>query len=94
MRVIWQRRALRQFFAIHDYIATNDPVAAGQIVLEIEAAIERLIAFPFLGRTGDIVGIRLLQIPGRPYVLPYRIVDDAIEITAVFDQRRDPEDRL
>jgi plasmid stabilization system protein ParE len=59
----------------------------------IAAAARRLTVFPQLGRASDRLDIRLLQVPGLPYLLPYRVVEDEIEIVAVFDERmeRPPE---
>jgi plasmid stabilization system protein ParE len=54
----------------------------------------RLKQFPNLGHVGEWIGVRELQVPGRHNVLPYRLNGEIIEILAVFDQRRDPEDMV
>ena len=94
MRVKWQRRALRQLIAIHESIAANGPAAADRIAFEIDQSAQKLKSFPLLGRQSDKIGLRLLQVPGRPYVLIYSITPDVIDIASVFDQRRNPEDMI
>lgn len=93
MRLRWQRRALADLFQIQAYIAQHNPDAADTVAREIQNAAIRLKQFLRLGHVSDIIGIFELQVPGRPYVLPYRIADDIIQILAVFDQRRDPKDK-
>ncbi len=94
MRLRWQRRALSDLFAIQAHIARHNPAAADAVGWEIQTAAMRLKQFPNLGHSGEWIGVRELQVPGRPYVLPYRLNGEIIEILAVFDQRRDPEDLL
>jgi len=56
---------------------------------DISGAARRLVMFPQLGRPSDHIGIRLLQVPGRHYLLPYRLDGGDIEILAVFDERQE-----
>lgn len=93
MRLRWKKRALNDFFAIKAYIAKNNPEAADRVGTEIQAAAIRLKQFPQLSHPGERIGILELQVPGRPYTLPYRITGEFIEILSVFDQRRDPEEK-
>lgn len=51
-------------------------------------AVERLAARPNLGRPGRVAGTRELVIPGTPYVIPYRLRGDGLEIIAVFHGRQ------
>ncbi len=89
MRLKWLRRARADLFGIHDYIAKHDPDAADRVAREIEMAAIRLKSFPQLGRPAHAVEVRLMQVPGLPYLLPYRVRGKFIEIVAVFDQRRE-----
>jgi plasmid stabilization system protein ParE len=90
VRLKWLRQARTDLFSIHDFIAAHNPHAAERVSQDISQAALRLKMFPQLGRTAHRSDVRLLQVPGRPYLIPYRIVDDTIEILAVFDQRREP----
>ena len=63
MRVIWSDRALERVEEIAGYIAQDSPSAAKRWVEELFAEVERLGAFPEMGKPGrDIAtpGIREL----------------------------------
>ena len=94
MRLRWRKRALRNFFAIHRFISNRNPGAGHRIGVEIQNAALRLKQFPRLGHPGEKVGVFELQVPGRPYLITYRIADEVVEILSVFDQWRDPEDLI
>lgn len=94
MRLRWKRRALQDFFRIKRHIARHNPVAAEEIGIEIQNAALHLKTLPRLGHAGERTSVLELQVPGRPYVLPYRINGEVIEILTVFDQRRNPEDKF
>jgi toxin ParE1/3/4 len=45
-----------------------------------------------MGRVGRIEGTRELVVSGLPYILPYRIVDDVVQIASViYTSRKWPE---
>lgn len=94
MRLLWSRRAQRQLTRIQAWIGRSNSSAAERVVAKIVATARRLEQFPGLGHPSEQDDIRLLQAAGLTYVLPYRVAGDDIEILAVFDQRRDPEDML
>jgi plasmid stabilization system protein ParE len=75
--------------SIYRYVAERNPAAAQGIMNDIAGAARLLVRFPQLGRPSDGTGIRLLQVPGRPSLLPYRMADGDIEILGVFDERQE-----
>lgn len=84
MKILRTRRYLQELAAIGDYIADRNPRAAHQIVNEIDGKTERLLsANPFIGRSGEIEGTRELVIPGTPYIVAYRVTDQAVEVLFV-----------
>ena len=87
MRLIWRPRARRELFAIFEYIAHHDFGAAEGIAAEIDQSAQRLKTFPQLGKPSRDVNVRLLQVPNRPYLLPYQVKRDRVEILAVLDER-------
>ena len=92
MRVRWLRRALANLDAEAEYIAVDDPAAAGRVVLRILRAVGLLKKNPALGRAGRVAGTRELVVAGTPYVVPYRVRGEAVEILRVFHAaRRWPE---
>ena len=93
MRLKWLSKARADLISIHGYIQTYNPAAAERISKEITRAALRLKTFPQLGRPSDQLGVRLMQVPRLPYLLPYRVSGNVIEILAVFDERRErPEE--
>ena len=84
MRIVWTRRYLSELEAISDYIGERNPRASARVVNTIHSKTERLLSSnPFIGRTGEIRGTRELVIPGTPYIVAYRVTDQAAEILFV-----------
>ncbi len=88
MRVKWLQVALANLEAAADYIAKDNPAAAGRFVQEIFRAAELLARNPAMGRPGRVPGTRELVIPNTPYILPYRVRANAVEILRVFHAAR------
>jgi addiction module RelE/StbE family toxin len=87
VKLVWSDRATADLHAIFNYIETRNPLSAQKVMLQIATVAEQLADFPELGRPAEVSGIRLLQVPHRPYLLPYRIFGNEVEILAVFDER-------
>jgi len=88
MEIVWRRAALNDLQAIREFIAEDNPDAAGRIVTAIHSAAERLADHSRLGRTGRVAGTRELVIPRTPYIVAYRIVADQIRVLAVIHASR------
>ena len=88
MTVVWSPRAIGHLAGLRAYIARDNPDAAGRIAMTILAAAERLAELPHVGRPGRVSGTRELVVPGTPYVIPYRLRGDRLEIIAVFHGRQ------
>ncbi|MFZ0686965.1 MAG: type II toxin-antitoxin system RelE/ParE family toxin [Terriglobales bacterium] len=71
-----------------EYIAQDNPAAAARIVVAIENAVENLKRFPALGRPGRVSGTRELVVSGTPYIIPYRVRGDTIELLLVLHASR------
>jgi toxin ParE1/3/4 len=94
MQVAWTAAALRDLAAIRVYVASDNPRAADQQIALIFAAVARLSDFPELGRIGRRSMTRELVIPRTPYIIPYRIRADTIEVLRVLHGRQGWPDRL
>lgn len=94
MRLRWTRLAERDLDEIAAYIGQDNPAAAARVVLELIDQVETLLpAYPAIGRPGRVVGTRELVIGELPYVIPYRVRGQDIEILRVLHtSRRWPED--
>lgn len=94
MTIAWSPRAIRHLSALRAYIARDNPEAAADVALTLLAAVERLAELPNLGRPGRLAGTRELVVPGTPYVIPYRVGRERLEIIAVFHGRQQWPSRL
>ena len=88
MRVKWLKAAVASLIAETEYIGRDNPAAAARVEIPIKRAVEQLSKFPALGRAGRVPGTRELVVPGTPYVLPYRVRHEAVEILRVFHGAR------
>lgn len=88
MRVKWLRRALQNLEAEADYIALDNPVAAQSFLQHVIESVAALSDYPGIGRPGRVYGTRELVISRYPYIVPYRVKDDAIEVLRVFHTAR------
>ena len=73
---------------IGDFVARDNPSAARRLVARIAASVEALGDHPHLGRPGRITGTRELVVAETPYIVPYRVRGDDVEILAVFHGAR------
>ena len=54
----------------------------------ILAAVDLLQTQPQMGRPGRVLGTRELVVPQTPYIIPYRVRRERLELMAVFHGRR------
>jgi toxin ParE1/3/4 len=72
------------------HIAQEDQDAAIRIYAHIMERVAALATAPNAGRPGRVFGTRELVIERYPYIVPYRVRGDAVEILRVFHTRRLP----
>ena len=88
MKIVWSRRAIRHLTALREYIAEDSPQNAAEVAGRIVETVELLVTQPQIGRPGRIAGTRELIVPDTPYLLPYRIRSQRLEIIAVLHGRQ------
>jgi toxin ParE1/3/4 len=88
MNIIWYPAAERDLFALADYIAEDNPQAALRVYDTIRKSVDRLAAFPHIGRIGRAEKTRELVIPGLPYIVVYSIDGQDVKIWAVYHTSR------
>jgi toxin ParE1/3/4 len=86
--IVWSPRAIEHLAHVRAYIARDNPKAANRIAGVLLHAVERLAELPNLGRPGRVAGTRELLVPGTPYVIPYRLRGERVEVIAVFHARQ------
>ena len=88
MRIRWTRPAADALSAIQEYIARENPRAAFEVVQHIRVAVDQLRDHPQIGRPGRVRGTYELVIHRMPYVVPYRIKSDEVQVLSVFHTSR------
>jgi toxin ParE1/3/4 len=88
MNAVWSPRAIGHLVAIKEYIEKDSEGNAARIAARILDAIEILRTQPQMGRPGRLAGTRELVVSGTPYIVPYRVKQERLELLAVFDGRR------
>jgi toxin ParE1/3/4 len=94
LRVRWLNRALRDLDEAEAYIAQDDPQAAAGMILRIVRAASHLKEQPGIGRTGRVPGTKELIVPNTPFIVPYRVKDDTVQILRVYHSSRKWPDLL
>jgi addiction module RelE/StbE family toxin len=91
-RLEYAPRYFRRLEDIRERIAVGNPTAASRMVERIRASVKRLATSPALGRPGRVAGTRELVIPHTPYIVPYRVKGDVVQIiTILHGAQRWPE---
>ncbi|MHB1222312.1 MAG: type II toxin-antitoxin system RelE/ParE family toxin [Gammaproteobacteria bacterium] len=88
MRVEFSEAARHDLIEIITYIAQENPVAAYEVDAEIHRQIGMLVSQPDIGRPGRISGMKELVIVGLPYISPYQVKSDTVEILRVLHTSR------
>ena len=88
MRLTWSPEARADLREMVLYLADKNPYAARALYERIETIAAELVAAPYIGRPGKIPGTRELVITNTPYILPYQIRSDTIEILRVYHGAR------
>lgn len=88
MRVKWLRKALLNLDNEASYIAPDNPKVAAEFVIHLRDSALILGDQPNLGRPGRILGTRELVVAKFPYILPYRVRNETVEILRVFHTAR------
>jgi toxin ParE1/3/4 len=94
MNAVWSPRAIRHLIAIRKYIERDSEGNAAAVAGWILDAIELLRTQPQMGRPGRLAGTRELVVSGTPYIVPYRVRRERLELLAVFDGCRQWPRRL
>lgn len=88
MKIFWTKLALQDLDHVWNYIAADKPEAADSTIERIEKTVDGLLSYQNAGRPGRVKATRELVILGTPYIVPYRIKRDRIEILAVIHGAR------
>ena len=84
MKIVWFKSAILDLISVKQYIAQDSPTAARQVVARIGDAVSLLSTQPGIGRPGRVPNTKELVIDRTPYILPYRVRDNRVEILRVL----------
>jgi toxin ParE1/3/4 len=89
MIIFWSPQAINDLAVLRAYIAEDDPAAAQRVALHIIRSIEQLLSGnPDMGRPGRVPGTRELVVPRTPYIVPYRIRNNRLQVLRVYHGAR------
>ena len=93
MTLTWSPEAIDDLASLRTYLSEDDPAAAKRVALHIIHCIEELLSNNAqLGHPGRVPGTRELVIPKTPFVVPYRLHHEVLQILRVYHHaRRWPE---
>ena len=89
MSLRWEARALTELRMMYGFLSRDDPAAAKRMVNWLEEATGRLLIIPKSSRPDMMDRVRILAVPGAPYVVVYRVSRDVVDILGmVYTTRR------
>jgi toxin ParE1/3/4 len=88
MKIKWVRLALDDLDAAGEFIAPDNPKAAGRVLKRIWETVQLLAEHPDAGRPGRVPGTRELVISDTPFIIPYRVVENTVQILRVLHGKR------
>src|SRR6202049_4346655 len=89
MTPTWSPEAIDDLISLRTHISEDDPAAAKRVALHILHCVEELLSQnPELGNPGRVPGTRELVIPKTPFVVPYRVHNDVLQILRVYHHAR------
>ena len=94
MKVVWSRRAIRHLMNLRDYIEKDSAQNARMVSERILRAVDLLQTHPEIGRPGRVLGTRELIVPDTPYIIPYRVRGERLELISVFHGRQKWPEKL
>jgi plasmid stabilization system protein ParE len=90
VRLRYTLPALADLASVLDYIAAHSPQGARRVEVRLQAIIDLLLLYPYIGSRTDDPTIRRLPTTPYPYVLLYEVTRTEIIIHAVRHSARDP----
>ena len=82
------RLALNDLDEAAEFIAQDNPESASRVLKRIWDAVQMLADHPHVGRAGRVLGTRELVIAGTPFIIPYRVAENTIQVLRVLHGKR------
>lgn len=84
MKIRWLEDAIQDLEALHAYVAHDNLTAANRVAKKLVESTNFLMEQPWMGRVGRVPNTRELIVSGLPYIIPYRVKNNVVEILRVF----------
>ena len=94
MKIHWTIPAQKDLRIIESYIKQENPTAAINVISQIIKKVKTLIDNPSIGKPGRFLGTRELIIHNLPYIIPYRVKNEIIEVLRVIHTSRKYPEKL
>ena len=88
MKIIISQEAEQDLIEIFDYIMEDNQIAAENILDAVYQEITHLGEHPHLGRAGRVPKTRELVLSNAPFIIPYQVSGNTLEILRVYHSAR------
>jgi len=89
MKVYWTDQAKSRLRLIHEYIATDAPIVAKQVIDRLLIRSRQIGELPYSGRAvPEFQREDVRELLERPYRIIYRILPDRIDILSILHYRQ------
>jgi addiction module RelE/StbE family toxin len=88
VKLIWSPEARADLREMVIYLSEKNPFAARALYKRIEVAANEITDSPYIGRPGRVPGTREFVITNTPYILPYQVRSERIEVLRVYHAAR------
>jgi plasmid stabilization system protein ParE len=88
MKIVWSRKAIRHLIELRQHIERDSEQNAILVARRILRAVDLLQNHPEIGRPGRVAGTRELVVADTPYLIPYRVRRERLELIAAFHGRQ------
>jgi toxin ParE1/3/4 len=90
VKLVFTRQAIHQLNTIIDYIAQESPQGARRVRDRLHAITSLLVEQPRMGQPTDLEGVRRILVSPYPYLIFYRVTEDALIIMRIRHAARNP----
>lgn len=88
MKIRLANAAMRDLRDARTFIASDDAAAADGVIRKLQKAVDLIGERPAIGRPTLQQAVREWSVPGLPYLIPYRIQDEVIEVLRIWHTSR------
>jgi toxin ParE1/3/4 len=90
VKLRFTKRAIQQIEEIIYAIAQESPQGARRVRERMQTITTLLIKHPHIGQPTDFAGVRRMLVSPYPYLIFYRVTEDAVIVQRVRHAARDP----